>query len=496
MSALVWFRNDLRLLDNDAVLQACENHKSVHFVAAPTLQHFAEHDWSAVKWDLYQRQLNQLGHDLAELGYTLHIHKLAKFADCTAFLADFCRQNNVDSIYFNREYPLDEMNRDKAVTAALQEQDIQVHAFDSNLLVAPEEIKNGKGEYYKVFTPFFKVWLQKIREGGMPTPYSRKDLNGESERTTAFEEVHYVLPEYARAIAPGLSNEELTEPLQTSAKWQVGEANIRKLAQQFVREQSIDYKKNRDTPSINGTSRLSAYFEIGALSPRVAAHLLQRLSPEFPDGLHEGSHTWLSELAWREFYQHLMFHEPRLAKGQPFQAEQAKFPWQTNVQKFAAWCNGKTGFPIVDAGMRELNNTGWMHNRVRMIVASFLVKDLHINWQWGERYFMRRLIDGSFAANNGGWQWSAGTGTDAAPYFRVFNPTSQSEKFDPSGRYIRKWLNELSNVPEKQLHAPHEWLRQASFLNHSADSYPKPIVDHKQARERFIATFKQVKNAE
>ncbi|MFU8783777.1 deoxyribodipyrimidine photo-lyase [Aliidiomarina sp.] len=496
MSALVWFRNDLRLLDNDAVLQACQNHQHVHFLVTPTLQHYVEHDWSLVKWDLYQRQLNQIGHDLADLGHILLIHPLDKFADCSAFLTDFCRAHQVAALYFNREYPLDEVNRDKAVITVLQNNDVQVNTFASNLLVAPEQIKNGKGEYYKVFTPFFKVWLQRIRENGVPAPYARNILQAASGRTLAFAEVHLSLPEYPTELVPGLADSALTEPLQTSNEWPVGEANIRKLAQQFVREQSMDYKRQRDFPSIKGTSRLSAYFEIGALSPRVAAHLLQRLSPEFPDGLPEGSHTWLSELAWREFYQHLMFHEPRLAKGEPFQAEQAKFPWRTDVERFAAWCNGKTGFPIVDAGMRELNNTGWMHNRVRMIVASFLVKDLHINWQWGERYFMRRLIDGSFAANNGGWQWSAGTGTDAAPYFRVFNPTSQGEKFDPSGRYIRKFVQELADVPDKQLHTPHQWLRQASLLDEATHSYPQQIVDHKDAREHFIATFKQVKNAE
>ncbi|RUO22302.1 deoxyribodipyrimidine photo-lyase [Aliidiomarina iranensis] len=499
MARLVWFRQDLRLLDNDAVLQACqhanEERDKVFFIAMPTLQQYAQHNWSPLKWDLYQRQLNSLGADLAELGHSLEIIKLDWFADCENAIAEFCRTNDITDIYFNREYVFDEIKRDERVTQKLEHNlNIKVHSFDSNLLVPPECIKNGKGEYYKVFTPFFRVWRKYIREHGVAAPYNRASVK--SSGVANFSAVNFSLPTISSDIP------EADIPiLNDSEAWPIGEALIRRNAQRFVREQVQDYKARRDTPAVEGTSKLSAYFEIGALSPRVAAHLLQKASPEFPEGLDDGAHTWLSELAWREFYQHLLFHEPRLAKGEPFQAEQAAFPWRNDRDEFLAWCEGCTGFPIVDAGMRQLNETGWMHNRVRMIVASFLVKDLHINWQWGETYFMQRLIDGSFPANNGGWQWSAGTGTDAAPYFRVFNPTSQGEKFDPDGHYIRKWVAELKDVPNKYIHNPHAYLReqtkQAGMFADDVKSerlYPKPIVDHKKARESFIQTFKQVKN--
>lgn len=491
MTALVWFRQDLRLLDNDAVLHACKNNKDVRFLVTPTLKQYADHRWAAIKWDLYQRQLNQLGSDLADLGHSLEIIDLESFSECTDYLARYCTENAITNLYFNREYALDEVRRDRDVVAKLEKANgFTVHQFDSNLLVPPEQIKNGKGEYYKVFTPFFKVWLKYLREQGVPAPYARTELKVMGEVT--FKAIELDLPK----VESNLPEVNVAE-LQSSEQWMVGEANLRKKAQEFVRERVNDYKATRDFPAIEGTSTLSAYFEIGALSPRLVAHLLQKSSPEFPDNLSEGAHTWLSELAWREFYQHLMFHEPRLAMGEPFQAEQARFPWSNNSKKFMAWCEGRTGFPIVDAGMRQLNATGWMHNRVRMIVASFLVKDLHINWQWGEHYFMTRLIDGSFPANNGGWQWSAGTGTDAAPYFRVFNPTSQGEKFDPDGNYVRKWVNELREVPSKHIHNPHAYLQQQGIFADTKDSdhvYPKPIVDHKQAREVFISTFKHVKN--
>ena len=221
------------------------------------------------------------------------------------------------------------------------------------------------------------------------------------------------------------------------------------------------------------------------MSPWQAAAALAKLSPMFPAGLNQGPDTWLTELIWREFYLHLMYHVPRLSQGKAFLKHTDAMQWRNDEKEFELWCQGRTGYPIVDAGMRQLANEGWMHNRVRMIVAHFLVKDLLIDWRWGEQFFMQHLIDGNFAANNGGWQWSASTGTDAAPYFRVFNPSLQSQKVDPDGSYIRKWVHELKDCPAKHIHAPGAWLKE-----HRRIDYPQPIVDHKQARERFLSAFK------
>jgi len=473
--ALVWFRNDLRLLDNDALRFACEGQQRVSAIVVRTPKQWLQHDWSAIKWDLYERRLTALADDLASLGIELTVLDLDDYTQVPEAISQFCHDQKIDAAYWNRDYPLDEINRDAAVEARLKAEDIKVVQYDSNLCVAPEQIKNGKGEYYRVFTPFFKAWLKRLAETGVSAPYTRDALANGREVT------HRVTPEQPlQDAAPVLSSEE----------WSVVEADIRRQTQAFVREQASAYKSDRDLPAIDGTSMLSAYFEIGVISPRVVLHLLQKHSPEFPYGLNQGMHTWLSEIAWREFYQHLMFHEPRLCRGESFVVDTDTIQWRNDSREFRAWCEGNTGFPIVDAGMRQLNATGWMHNRVRMIVASFLVKDLHIDWRWGERYFMQRLIDGSFPANNGGWQWSAGTGTDAAPYFRVFNPTRQSEKFDPEGEYIRKWIKELEQVPNKYIHEPANYL-QAIYGDGSP--YPQPIVDHSERRERFIAMFKAAK---
>ncbi len=237
------------------------------------------------------------------------------------------------------------------------------------------------------------------------------------------------------------------------------------------------------SPAVEGTSRLSPCLATGVLSPRQCLH---RLLTEHPAALDGGAGaTRLNELIWREFYRHLMVYYPKLCKGRPFIAWTDKVAWREDDAALQAWQRGETGFPIVDAAMRQLNATGWMHNRLRMIVASFLTKDLRLDWRAGERYFMSQLIDGDLAANNGGWQWAASTGTDAAPYFRIFNPTTQGEKFDKQGVFMRRWLPELAKVPEKALHQPWAWAdKQGIKLD-----YPRPIVDHKQARQETLAAW-------
>jgi deoxyribodipyrimidine photo-lyase len=249
-----------------------------------------------------------------------------------------------------------------------------------------------------------------------------------------------------------------------------------------------DYQLARDFPAKPGTSGLSAYLVIGVISVQQA---IARLQLEAGASLWQeksGAAVWLSELIWREFYKHILVAYPALIKHQPFQQDTAAIVWGNNQQWFQAWCDGNTGYPIVDAAMRQLNQTGWMHNRLRMIVASFLVKDLQIDWRWGEAYFMSKLIDGDFAANNGGWQWAASTGTDAAPYFRIFNPVTQSERFDPNGDFIRLLLPELSGLNKKQIHWPHPLPLSVR--------YAKPVVDHAKARLLTLAMFKAVKQVQ
>ncbi|WP_194755543.1 deoxyribodipyrimidine photo-lyase [Aliidiomarina indica] len=475
-TALVWLRNDLRLLDNDAVYAAATTHKHCEFIVVRTPETWRNHDWAPIKWSLYHRHLQTLADDLAERGYQLQVHTVTNFSESVDCVLKYAKQVEASSIYINREYPVHEMARDKRLAEKAQAANIELITCDSQLLVAPERIQSGSGSYYRMFTPFFRAWKDELTKAGVPRPYQRS-----------------VLEKRDSCKAPKIDDsvpEDLPGRCRNSEDWPVGEAKIRQRVSDYVRDKASAYHKTRDVPSEPGTSKLSPYWEIGAISPRIAAHFLQKQSPEFPAGLSEGMHTWLSELAWREFYQHLMFHVPRLSKHKPFQQETDAYPWRDDQDHYNAWCEGRTGYPIVDAGMRQLAATGWMHNRVRMIVANFLTKDLHIDWRLGERWFMQNLIDGSFPANNGGWQWSASTGTDAVPYFRVFNPTRQSEKVDPKGAYIRTWVEELAEVPDKHIHEPHGWLKQ----HDQNTTYPAPIVDHKHAREIFIANFKQVKN--
>lgn len=474
MTGLVWFRQDLRVLDNDALAQAVANHTSVVAVVCSWPSQWGQHDWAPIKRDLYERQVNSLGQALAGHGISLHHLELDTYAETPKAMHDFAKRLQVEACYANRDYALDEMRRDRAVDGWLEEHGVVCHWLDSNLLVRPEAVKPKASAYYKKFTPFFKRWLAVVYANGVYA--SGVHANGASAAQIKSQPAVHFEPI------------QLAGEKRDASAWAGSEASIRRRLDDFIDTQITDYQRLRDNPSQDATSRLSPFFELGVISPCTVARRLAAHSPDFPYGLNDGARTWLSELAWREFYQHLMFHVPRLSQGKAFLEYTDAFVWRDSAADFKRWCEGNTGVPIVDAGMRQLNSEGWMHNRVRMIVASFLVKDLHLDWRLGERYFMQHLIDGSFAANNGGWQWSASTGTDAAPYFRVFNPTRQSERFDPQGEYIRKWVIELRDVPTKYIHEPHHYLKASA-----QSAYPAPMINHQQARDLFISSFKGLK---
>jgi deoxyribodipyrimidine photo-lyase len=277
--------------------------------------------------------------------------------------------------------------------------------------------------------------------------------------------------------------EQETEGL--SAQWPLAPDFEQHALPLFFQNKIANYASVRDIPSIKGTSGLSPYLSAGVISPR---YILRVLLTKFPDILlaeDSAEFSWLNEIIWREFYRHLMFHEPRLCKNQCFNTKYQNLHWINNEQLFKQWCEGKTGYPLVDAAMRQLNQTGWMHNRLRMVVASFLTKHLLLDWRLGEKYFMQNLIDGDLASNNGGWQWAASTGCDAQPYFRIFNPIRQSERFDPKGDFIRKYLTELENIPNKHIHFPHKYIK-----DNNLNIYWPAIVEHKEARLNTLAFYK------
>ena len=460
---LLWFRNDIRINDNPALHYFLEQHqgsevgKAVFFVSEKQWQ---KHDWSPIKIDFIKRHVNALAEQLLSLNIVLQVEYCDDFTDQVAFLKHYCSQHGIDEVVANRELEVNENLRDKACL----EQGLKLRLFESDVIVEKGKVLNKTGGMYKVFTPFKRAWLTYVKQQGFS--YLGKPVISKSSQVSS----------------------ELLKPIICS-----GESNAWPLVSQveqqviptFFQDKVQYYGQERDFPSIKATSGLSPYLAIGAISPR---YLLTLMIQRFPDILlaaDSDEFVWLNEIIWREFYRHLMFHQEKLSKHQSFNDKYSATVWPNNRQYFRAWCEGRTGYPLVDAAMTQLNQTGWMHNRLRMVVASFLTKHLLIDWRWGEKYFMEKLIDGDLAANNGGWQWAASTGCDAQPYFRVFNPIRQSERFDPDGEFIRKYLPELADLPSKQIHFPHAYIAQENL-----DIYWPAIVEHKAARLAAIEFYR------
>ncbi|MFA7260278.1 MAG: deoxyribodipyrimidine photo-lyase [Aeromonas bestiarum] len=469
---LVWFRNDLRLADNPALRHACVETGEVAalFVISPI--QWRQHKMAPIRQRFMLAQVDALGRELASLGIQLHLLRVETFAELPAALATLSRQLGVTHLYANQAIELDEQRRDRAVSAVLAEQKTSCHWFNGCCVLPPGRVLTGAGEMFKVFTPFSRAWLKALEEDGFvihraPAPRGEPLL---------------WQPLADRAFVDADLGEVTPDP-----RWPVGEAEAQRRLHAFLEQAVLDYGETRDFPAQAGTSILSPYLAAGIISPRQCVGALQQRLGYRPQSKAQPGFVWLNELVWRDFYRHLLVLVPTLSMNLPFKPETAALPWGWDPEALAAWGEGRTGYPIVDAAMRCLNATGWMHNRLRMIVASFLTKDLHIHWRLGEDYFMSQLIDGDLAANNGGWQWAAGTGADAAPYFRVFNPTTQGQRFDPQGDFIRTWVTELADVPAAYVHQPHDWLRLKG-----GRGYPAPMVDHAVARVRAIEMFRHL----
>lgn len=460
---LVWFRSDLRVYDNAALTEAMAQGPTIAlFVACP--QSWQQHDMAPVKQDLIRRRAQALQQELARLNVPLLLVEGGSYHDVPSVFEQLMPLG-IERVYSELEYELREHNRDQALKDWLAVQGVAWWQCDRQCVFAPGSFVNGSGAMYQVYTPFKKRWLQRFAEQGVQVLAKPKPQ------------------------APLVLDLPVITPMQSgdncSADWPVQPDELMQQLRRFCQQQVQDYKKLRDIPALDATSRLSPYLAIGALSVRQCIARLQFEAGADLQQSESGASVWLSELIWRDFYKHVLMAWPHLIKHHPFQAETAAIAWHNDKTLFQAWCDGKTGYPLVDAAMRQLNQTGWMHNRLRMVVASFLVKDLHIDWRWGEQYFMSRLIDGDFAANNGGWQWAASTGTDAAPYFRIFNPVTQSERFDPDGSFIRKWVPELAELSSKQIHWPHTLP--------IGNTYPAAVVEHAKARQVTLELFRQAR---
>jgi len=466
---LVWFRADLRLHDNIALAAACRSQDArvlALFIATP--EQWREHGMAPRQAAYLRAHLNALQQGLAEKGIPLIYEEVSDFAAQSDKVQQICDAHNVTHLFYNYQYEFNEQQRDRQLENRLTK--VVCQGFDDSVMLAPGSVMTGNHEMYKVFTPFKNAYLKRLKEG-LPECVAAPAARGEALTVSAEISVDYPQRDFDPDHFP---------PTEKAAIAQL---------RQFCKQQAAEYEAQRDFPAIEGTSRLSACLALGVLSPRQCLH---RLLAEQPQALDGGpGAVWLNELIWREFYRHLMTYHPDLCKHRPFIRWTDKVQWQQDDARLQAWQNGQTGYPIVDAAMRQLNETGWMHNRLRMIVASFLVKDLLIDWRAGERYFISQLIDGDLAANNGGWQWAASTGTDAAPYFRIFNPTTQGQRFDATGEFIRQWLPELADVPGKSIHEPWVW---ADKTGETLD-YPRPIVDHKQARVATLAAYEAARKA-
>ena len=458
---LVWLRNDLRLDDNPALnLAQQQGDIAVVFVASPG--QWQQHDDSPAKLGLKAASLMDIGAQLAQKGIDLHIVEADFFSDVPGKLETLCRQQGYTALWFNQETPLDERRRDQAVCELLQQEGLETHALAPDLLVSAP-VLTQQDEAFKVFTPYYRRWLQ-ILQDLQQSPYPAPEKQGK-KLTFDFD-----TPDWAGDYRDDL--------------WPAEEEAVLDKLSRFCEKRLKAYPDDRDFPAQPATSTLSPYLSIGRIGPRRLLHSIQYHCLQ--QDLHWQDNDWLRELAWRDFYRQLMLHFPRLSMDKPFKPETEQVVWQDDEAGFEAWCEGRTGFPIVDAAMRQLKQTGWMHNRLRMITASFLTKLLLIDWRRGEQFFMQHLVDGEFGANNGGWQWSASTGWDAAPYFRVFNPTRQSERFDPDGEFIRRFVPELQSLKGKKIHDPDDETRRDL-------DYPLPVVDYKMARKRAIDAFADLK---
>ncbi|MDB9311564.1 FAD-binding domain-containing protein [Spirulina sp. CS-785/01] len=469
---LHWHRRDLRFSDHLGIKAASEYSPKVVgvFCFDPAL--LQGDDVAAVRvayllgcLEALQQQYEQAGSQL------IFLHGTPQDA-----IPKLATQLKAKTVFWSLDVEPYSQHRDADIHQQLEAAGVKVSCQWDQLLHPPGDVLTKSEAPYKVYTPFWRNWSQQEKATPVKTPSQLEGLN--AEETAVLQELETISLPTLQGLGFAWENGFILEP---------GEEAAQDRLEEFCDRLIYHYDENRNFPALDGTSRLSPALKFGAISIRTVWQATQlALDNTRSDEARHHIQTWQQELAWREFYQHALYFFPKLAQG-PYRDTFDHFPWENNLQHFQAWCEGKTGYPIVDAAMRQLNETGWMHNRCRMIVASFLTKDLIIDWRWGEQYFMQHLIDGDLAANNGGWQWSASSGMDPKP-LRIFNPASQAKKYDPEGEYIRQWLPELRSVDSEYLVTG-----EIPPLEREAYGYPQPIVDHKQQQRQFKQLYQEAK---
>lgn len=467
-TALVWFRQDLRCSDNPAFSKACNENRRV--IPVYIRDDATTAIGGAQRWWLYHSLVSLQDH-LAKKNGCLALYS----GDALSIILRLVSELGITKVYWNRRYEPNMIQQDTLIKKTLIELGIEVFSSSGSLLNEPWTIKNQSGGYFKVFTPYWKHCLQKTT---IP-PF--------------FHSSH--IPEKVDILSESLSDWNLlpTRPNWASGfseHWSPGEDGAQAKLETFIQEHLTGYTTNRDFPAEDATSKLSPHLHFGEISPWAIWRAIEE-AKLYPNCDWASTDRFLAELGWREFSNHLLYHLPNLS-SENFKKEFDAFPWHTDEAAFQRWQKGLTGYPIVDAGMRELWATGYMHNRVRMIVASFLTKHLLMDWRLGATWFLDTLVDADMANNSASWQWVAGCGADAAPYFRIFNPTLQSEKFDSQGIYIRRWVPELANVKSKYIHEPRQGSSAETGINLGKD-YPYPMVDHQEARKTALEYYKNLK---
>ena len=468
MTNLVWLRNDLRVSDNAALHAACEQGPVTCVFLVDAVQ-WRNHDMSDWRIAMTLRNVDSVSEQLASLGITLVIRHCEGFAQAPLAIVQCAKEVGAQCVHFNAEIALNEQRRDTQVAVALEQNGVACVRYDNFTQIPPGAVTKPDGGGYTVFTPFKKRWLTHPlaipsaplaapnAQGPAVTPHKTAELVGEVKKDFG------------------------------ASLWSAGEATAQKLLRDFVANRATAYDEQRDLPLQPGTSQLSPHLAMGTISARQCLYYAYKANNERMSSGNPGLDTWISELIWREFYNHILAAHPRLSMGAAFRRDTENLEWNQNSDWLARWQAGETGFPLVDAGMRQLNNTGWMHNRLRMVTSQFLAKHLFLDWREGERYFMRNLVDGDLAANNGGWQWSASTGTDAVPYFRMFNPIRQAERFDPTGAFVRSQIPELAHARGKAIFTPWQYVDGADYV--------KPVVDLAVARNATLAAWKRIRTA-
>ena len=508
-SAVFWFRQDLRLADNPgliaAVNWAAENHGDVIpiYIWAPGEEGIWPPGGATKVW--LNQSLKALAAEIAKLGSRLRIFEAGSKASgksSLSILQALVQELDVSAVFWNRRYEPSAIARDQAIELTLTASGLVVETFNSALLLEPWQVATKEGKPYQVFTPYWRSCLKQIQvelepplkapKRIAPIEMAPEKLASQNLASTKIDKLGF---EYSLEELHLLPNTKWEKGI--TAAWIPGEKGALKQLDKFLKNGLDDYSEMRNRPDREGVSRMSHHLHFGEISPRSLWFMVNEKAGHCQNEKSKvAALSYLRELGWREFAHHLLYYFPQ-TPTEPLRSDFKLFPWEKNPPAFKAWQKGLTGYPIVDAGMRELWHTGIMHNRVRMIVASFLVKDLRLPWLTGAEWFWHTLIDADLAQNTMGWQWSSGCGADAAPYFRVFNPILQGEKFDPDGTYVRQWVPELVNMKSKYIHKPWEAppLELIAAGVTLGENYPLPIVEHGEARNLALAAFQKLKES-